>query len=266
MRALLVSPIGFLIGLSMGALGSGGAIIAVPVLIYLAGQSPKEATASSLIIVASTAIVGIIPHLQAKRVNLRVGALLALAGIPANLIGSRLNKNVDDDVLLIGFAVLMLTAAAAMARSLRKKRASQELTQSQPQPSRTVIPTSASAVLKILAAGSLVGLITGFFGVGGGFVIVPLLVLAFGFGMAEAAATSLMLIIINSIIALSTRLDGGYIDWAVIAPFGVASLGGVLLGGRLAGRVQPDRLQLAFVVLIVALAAYTGARSIIALA
>jgi uncharacterized membrane protein YfcA len=266
MRALLVSPIGFLIGLSMGALGSGGAIIAVPVLIYLAGQSPKEATASSLIIVASTAILGVVPHLRARRVNVKVGALLAIAGIPANVFGSMLNQDVDDDVLLLGFAMLMLAAAAAMARSWSKRRASNQPSRvTAPQPKTISVPSAAS-ILKVLGAGSVVGLITGFFGIGGGFVIVPLLVLVFRFGIPEAAATSLMLIIINSVIALSSRLDGGYIDWSVIVPFGIASLTGVLLGGRLAGRVDPDRLQLAFVILIVALAAYTGGSAGIALA
>ncbi len=264
MRALLVSPIGFLIGLSMGALGSGGAIIAVPVLIYLAGQSPKEATASSLVLIASTACVGLIPHLKAKRVHGQTGLIFAGAGIPANLIGSRLNADVSDNALLLGFALLMLTSAASMTRSLRQKRRNQTAPP-QTASTRTRLILSTQVVTRIVIAGTIVGLVTGFFGVGGGFVIVPVLVLAFRFSMAEAAATSLLIIVVNSCVALSTRLTGEYLDWSVIAPFGLASLAGVITGGRLANKVDAQRLQVAFVGLTVCLAIYTGTRSVIGL-
>lgn len=127
------------------------------------------------------------------------------------------------------------------------------------------IAVDTATVIKVILAGSMVGILAGFFGVGGGFVIVPALVLALGFTMPEAIGTSLLVIVINSIVALSSRLDGGNIDWAVIVPFGIASLSGVLVGGRIANRLEPDKLQRWFIVLLVAVAVDTAIRSTIAL-
>jgi uncharacterized protein len=122
-----------------------------------------------------------------------------------------------------------------------------------------------STIVKVLLAGSGVGLLTGFFGVGGGFVIVPALVLALRFSMPEAVGTSLLVITINAVIALSSRLDAGAIDWGTVIPFTIASLGGVLAGGRLAGKVDSSVLQRWFVWLLVAVAVYTATRSAVAL-
>jgi hypothetical protein len=111
-----------------------------------------------------------------------------------------------------------------------------------------------------------VGLLTGFFGVGGGFVIVPALVLALRFTMPEAVGTSLLVITINAVIALGSRLDAGSIDWATVVPFTIASLTGVIAGGRLAGRVDARRLQRWFIWLLAVVAIYTATSSILALA
>lgn len=267
MRSLLASPLGFLIGLSLGALGGGGSILAVPALVYAAGQSPKEATTTSLVLVAMSALLGIVPHWRAGRVRFAPGLLFGLAGVGGSLLGSHWNRSVDQDVLLLAFSGLMLVAAWAMWRR-----------------NRPVAPTSAprsvgaaavtvtqvhldpATVVKVLLAGSGVGLLTGFFGVGGGFVIVPALVLALRFSMAEAVGTSLLVITINAAIALSSRLDAGAIDWGTVIPFTVASLGGVLAGGRLAGKVDSSVLQRWFVWLLVAVAIYTATRSAVALA
>ncbi len=269
MRALLASPLGFLIGISLGALGGGGSILAVPALVYAAGQSPRHATTTSLVLVAATATVGLIPHWRAGRVRARAGALFGAAGIGGSLLGSHWNGIVDPDVLLLAFAGLMTVAAAGMWR-----RASAV-------PARDAVPRSLGAaaapvmvapqranpatVVRVLAAGSVVGLLTGFFGVGGGFVIVPALVLALDFTMTEAVGTSLLVIAINSIVALTTRLHGGAIDWTTVATFTVASLAGVVLGSRLADRHDPSKLQRGFVLLLVVVALYTAIRSLEAL-
>ena len=267
MRALLASPLGFLIGVSLGALGGGGSILAVPVLVYAAGQTPKQATASSLILVAATSLVGLAPHWRARRVRLLPGVVFSVAGVGASLIGSKLNQRADQDVLLLAFAGLMIVAAAAMWRSLR-----QRADVDRPPPTcdaaaatATTITIDALTVVKVIVAGSVVGALTGFFGVGGGFVIVPALVLALGFTMPHAIGTSLLVIVINSLVALSTRLQGGNIEWSVIAPFAVASLGGVIVGGRLAGTVNPAVLQRWFIGLLVAVAIYTAINSLAAL-
>lgn len=269
MRALLVSPLGFLIGLSLGMLGGGGSILAVPVFVYAAGQTPKQATASSLILVASTSLLGIAPHWKARRVRIVPGLLFSLAGVAASVLGSALNEQSDENLLLLAFSGLMLIAAAAMTRSLRRRRltATPILTPMKTEVAEpTNIAVDINTVLKVILAGSIVGILTGFFGVGGGFVIVPALVLALGFRMPEAVGTSLLVIVINSVVALASRLDGGNIAWSVIIPFGIASISGVLVGGRLVGRNDPDKLQSWFIALLVVVAIYTAVRSAITLA
>lgn len=270
MRALLASPLGFLIGLSLGALGGGGSILAVPVLVYVAGQDAKAATATSLVLVTMTSIVGLLPHHHAGRVRIAPGALFGAAGVGGAIVGSKLNEQADPDVLLLLFAGVMLAAAAGMWRSANRRRA-QLATRSAgaaaaTAPVVTTVHLDVATVAKVLAAGTAVGLLTGFFGVGGGFVIVPMLVLALGFSMPEAVGTSLLVIVINSLVSLAMRAGAGGIEWSVILPFAVSSMAGVLVGGRLAGTREPTSLQRAFVVLLVVVAVYTAISSIIALA
>jgi len=117
--------------------------------------------------------------------------------------------------------------------------------------------------LKIIAAATGVGLLTGFFGVGGGFVIVPALVLVLGFGMPAAVGTSLLVIAINSAAALAARLGSQVsLDWALLAVFTAAALAGVLVGHRVASRVDPSRLSAAFTILLIVVAGYSLARSL----
>jgi uncharacterized membrane protein YfcA len=123
----------------------------------------------------------------------------------------------------------------------------------------------AAGGVRIAIAGSAVGLLTGFFGVGGGFIIVPALVLALGLGMTEAVATSMIVIVINSVVALGARIGDVGVDWAVVAPFALSSIAGVLYGSQLAGRHDPARLQRWFAGLLVAVAVYTIARSLFSL-
>ncbi|HRC45974.1 MAG TPA: sulfite exporter TauE/SafE family protein, partial [Ilumatobacteraceae bacterium] len=120
-------------------------------------------------------------------------------------------------------------------------------------------------IVKVVVAGTVVGLLTGFFGVGGGFVIVPALVLALGFTMAEAVGTSLLVITINSVVALSTRLQAGSIEWGTVIPFTIASMIGVVIGSRLASTRDSSSLQRWFVGLLVVVAVYTAVRSALAL-
>lgn len=281
LRALLASPLGFLIGLSLGALGGGGSILAVPALVYGAGQSPKEATTTSLILVGITALVGIVPHWRAGRVRVVAGTIFGAAGIGGSLLGSRWNRAVDPDLLLLAFSLLMLVAAWAMWRRTRQVATSpvEELAEADlllpefADPAQVVLSAGTTGamtairvrpmtVVKVVIAGTLVGLLTGFFGVGGGFVIVPALVLALGFTMPEAVGTSLLVIAINSAMALASRLDGGTLDWPTIVPFLLSSLLGLGVGTRLAGSRDPRSLQTWFVYLLVAVALYTAGRSL----
>lgn len=283
LRALLASPLGFLIGLSLGALGGGGSILAVPALVYGAGQTSKQATTTSLILVGITSIIGIVPHWRAGRVRLLAGSVFGLAGVGGSLVGSRWNKAVDPDVLLLAFSGLMMIAAFAMWRRTRATPVgtAEELAEidlllpefADPElvdipainVSRSSIRVTPKSILNVMVAGTFVGVLTGFFGVGGGFVIVPALVLALGFSMPEAVGTSLLVIAINSATALASRLQGGTIEWAVIAPFLIASLLGLGVGTRLAGTRDPKVLQVWFVYLLVGVALYTAGRSLNAL-
>ena len=269
MRALLASPLGFLIGLSLGALGGGGSILAVPALVYAAGQSPKHATTTSLVLVALTALIGIVPHWRAGRVRIAAGTIFGLAGVGGSLLGSHWNKAANPDMLLLAFSGMMLIAAYGMWR--RVTRIPQEVAlqsvgaAAAPPVSPGIAGTQPMTVVKVIGAGTIVGLLTGFFGVGGGFVIVPALVLALGFTMPDAIGTSLLVITINSAVALTTRLQAGAIDWGTVIPFTIASLLGVMVGSRLARTRDSSSLQRWFVGLLVVVAVYTAIRSGLAL-
>ncbi|HQZ32818.1 MAG TPA: sulfite exporter TauE/SafE family protein [Ilumatobacteraceae bacterium] len=269
MRGLLASPLGFLIGLSLGALGGGGSILAVPALVYAAGQSPKDATTTSLVLVAVTALIGMIPHWRGGRVRVAPGFIFGLAGIGGSLLGSRWNKAADPDVLLILFSGLMLVAAYGMWRRVRTAAPVASVPKSVGAAAAPVAPPPVGfdpmTITKVVGAGTIVGLLTGFFGVGGGFVIVPALVLALGFTMPEAIGTSLLVIAINAMVALTTRLQSGAIEWGTVLPFTIASMIGVLVGSRLASTRDSSSLQRWFVWLLVAVAVYTAVRSVLAL-
>ena len=269
MRALLSSPLGFLIGVSLGALGGGGSILAVPALVYAAGQTPKHATTTSLVLVALTAMIGIVPHWRAGRVRFAAGAMFGLAGIGGSLLGSHWNKSANPNVLLLAFSGLMLVAAYGMWRRARNQQPCAPLASvgaaAAPPAAMRSVRIDTSTTVKVIVAGTVVGFLTGFFGVGGGFVIVPALVLALGFSMPEAIGTSLLVIAINSGVALTTRLQTGSIEWSTVIPFTIASLLGVMVGSRLASTRDSSSLQRWFVALLVVVAVYTAVRSGIAL-
>jgi uncharacterized membrane protein YfcA len=247
-------PAGLLIGLLLGALGGGGSILTVPVLVYLLHQDPHAATAGSLLIVGITAAAGMIAHRRAGRVRLAPGIAFGILGVAGSFAGTRLSASVPPDLLLSLFAGLMLAAAAAMLRRQRGLAGQRE---------RAAGSTVSRRILKIIAAATGVGLLTGFFGVGGGFVIVPALVLALGFDMPAAVGTSLLVIAINSAAALAARLGGHLsLDRPLLAVFTAAAMAGMLAGNRIASRVDPSRLTAAFTVLLIAVAAYSLARSL----
>ena len=260
MRALLASPLGFLVGLSLGALGGGGSILAVPVLVHVAGQSPRAAVGTSLVVVMLVSVAGLVPHWRAGRVRVGAGTVFGAAGIGGSLAGTAANHAIDPDALLLGFAVVMLVASVAMRR-----RAVAPGDTSATAAVTTRRRVDASIAVRVGLSGTGVGLLTGLLGVGGGFVIVPALVLTLHFAMPEAVGTSLLVIAMNSAVALLARLGSGSLEWHVIAPFTLAGLAGVLAGSRVADRVDPRRLASAFSAALVAIAVYTGVEAAVAL-
>lgn len=273
LRGLLASPLGFLIGLSLGALGGGGSILAVPALVYGAGQSPRAATASSLLLVGIASLVGLGPHLRAGRVRWATGLAFGAAGIPGSLVGSALNDRLDPDLLLLGFSVLVLVAAWRMLTGCPSctKAGEERVTGSAGDADGSDVHAEGAGggvlvrqrpdvgrTAAVVAAGTGVGFLTGVFGVGGGFVIVPALTLLLRMNMPTAIGTSLLVISVNSGVGLAARISAATIDWGVTLPFAIAAIAGVLSGGRVAGRLDPQRSLRWFAGLLVAVAVYTG--------
>ncbi len=263
---LLAIPLGLAIGLSLGALGGGGSILTVPALVYVLGQDPRTATTSSLVIVGLTALIALVPHARARRVRFGQGLLFGALGTAGSLVGSALSSAVAPSVLLGAFAVLMLVVATLMLRRALREPIGPAHDDPTTDPMLTLRPFTCACprVLKVLLTATGVGLLTGFFGVGGGFALVPALVLALGFPMPVAVGTSLLVIAVNSATALAARVStsGGQLDWALIGTFTAAAIVGSLLGGRIHTRTNPRHLTIAFAVLLVVVALYTGARSL----
>jgi uncharacterized protein len=257
-RGLLASPLGFLIGLSLGALGGGGSILAVPALVYGAGQDPREATTSSLLLVGVAAVVGLRPHLRAGRVLVATGAAIAVAGIPGSVAGTALNHRLDADVLLLGFSALMFVAAWRMLTGCPTCTKVGEA--GAMRPGETIVATrvGTSRMLAIGGVGLGIGFLTGLFGIGGGFVIVPALTLLLRLNMPAAMATSLLVIAMNSGVGLGARLGTSTIEWSLTLPFAAAAIAGVLTGGALADRLDPRRALRWFATLLVVVGAYTA--------
>ena len=264
--------LGVVIGLVIGALGGGGSVLTVPVLVFALGLGAQEATTASLVIVGITAAVAALGHARSGHTRWRTGLTIAAAGVPASVLGSYLNRSIEENALLLAFAALMLVAAAGM---LVRTDPDDE----PPDPTPTTAPGAGSAGtttavrqpqqhtqrlvwLRLAGAGLLIGFLTGFFGVGGGFVIVPVLVVALGFSMPAAVGTSLLVIALNSGVALAARsLQGGF-AWDVIVPFTAAAVAGSLLGKQVADRLPSAILTRAFAVLLVLVAAYVAVRAV----
>lgn len=256
MNGLAASPLGALIGLLMGAFGAGGSLLAIPLLVYVVGQDVRAAQATSLVIVIAAALVALASYSRSEDVRLRAGVAFGLAAGLSALAGSVLSREMNPDVLLLSFTPLMVLGAGAMVSDAARRPA-------QFRPWRLGIELG--SVIRVVACGLLVGWIIGLFGVGGGFVIVPVMVLGLRFSMTEAVATSLLVICIGAAFALVERIDSGDVEWAVAIPFSAAAALGSIAGRRLADRLGSEALRQAFAGVIVVAAAYTAIRSGIAL-
>lgn len=272
---LAAAGLGLLTGLVIGALGGGGSILTVPALVYALGLSAQEATTASLVIVGLTAAVAAIGHARSGHTRWRSGLLLAAVGVPTSLLGTHLNRLVDENALLLAFAALMLVAAAGMLiRSGDDDGADPQGRDVDPDidstPSRGAgkwarLRGSARTTLPTVAAGLGIGALTGFFGVGGGFVIVPVLVVLLHVPMTAAVGTSLLVIAVNSAVALAARTGQGSFDWQVIVPFTAAAVIASLAGQRVVDRLPGRSLTRAFAALLVLVAGYVGVRASLAL-
>jgi len=272
---LAAAGLGLLIGLVIGALGGGGSILTVPALVYALGLDAQEATTGSLVIVGLTAAVAAVGHARSGHTRWRSGFLLAAVGVPASLLGTYLNRLVDENVLLLAFAALMLVAAAGMlirsgdddGTDAPDRDVDRDVDSTPPRGAGkwARVRCSVKTTLPTIAAGLGIGALTGFFGVGGGFVIVPVLVVALHVPMTAAVGTSLLVVALNSAVALAARAGQGNVDWEVIAPFTAAAMIASLAGQRVADRLPGRLLTRAFAVLLVLVACYVGVRAGLAL-
>ncbi|MFE9491258.1 sulfite exporter TauE/SafE family protein [Streptomyces sp. NPDC006641] len=239
MSALVLALIaGAVIGLALGALG-GGSVLAVPALIYLLGFTPAAATTASLIIVAATSATALYAHARDGHVAWKAGSLFAAAGIiPAYVTGAA-SSHVPEAALTIAFAVIAALAAVRMFRPSASE------------------PAGRTRPGKAAGAGAGLGAVTGFLGAGGGFLAVPALVSVLGLTMRRAVGTSLLVITVNSLAALTARAgSGGGLDWALIGPFTGAAILGAWDGKRLSAKVSGNSLQKVFAGVLLAAAVF----------
>lgn len=269
---LLALVAGALVGLSLGALGGGGSILAVPVLVYLLDQSPAQATTGSLVVVGVTSLLAAVTAHREGNVLLRRGTTFGVVAIAGAAAGSIAATQVPEPVLMGSFAALMLVVGGVMVvRQLRhRSNPDQGPRPGFDDPILTFSPTFACQcprALKVLITATVVGLLTGFLGVGGGFLVVPALLLALALPMRYAAGTSLVVITITSVAALSVRAANGITqpDWWLVAVLTSASAVAAIAGARLAARINTDRLSLAFTGLVLTVALYTATQAVPAL-
>ncbi|WP_380282287.1 sulfite exporter TauE/SafE family protein [Kitasatospora purpeofusca] len=247
---------GAVVGVALGALGGGGGVLAVPALVYLLGVSPAEAGTTSLIIVTATSVTALARHTGTGTISWRTGSLFAAAGVLPAIAAAGLAHRIPQAVLTSAFAVLAALAAAAMLRGTRTARRAP----AGGEPPGTGRPGNrhlGNRYLRTLAAGAGLGAVTGLLGVGGGFLAVPALVSVLRLPMRKAVGTSLVVVLINSVVALTTRLTvtGISLDPAVFGPFVGAAVLGAWDGKRLAAKLSGAALQRAFAAVLLAVAA-----------
>ncbi|MBC7630568.1 sulfite exporter TauE/SafE family protein [Aeromicrobium sp.] len=279
MSIALALVCGIVIGLVLGALGGGGSILAVPALVYVLGESARDATTTSLVVIGISSAIGAISYHRERQVRWRVGLTFGLVGIAASFAGTALNQNVDQGVLLACFAAVMAIAATAMigkswtGRRSKLPRASREqpwsaprgstagaATLTAPAPSVTRSGRGRALVgIQVVSAALLVGFLTGFLGVGGGFVVVPALVMILGFPMPVATATSLLIIALNSSVSLGIHASSHpQFDWAIIVPFTAATIIASLVGKKVASRLSGGVLTFSFAIVLLLVAVGIG--------
>ena len=245
--ALAAVPFGLAIGLSLGTLGGGGSVLAVPVLVYVLGLSVHQATTSSLVVVTAGALAGGLGHAREGRVCWRHAAAFTTAAFPGVVVGTWLGDAVSGTALIASFAVIMLGAAAATWRRATRDGGAAEV--------RAMCPPL--RIARDLGAGLLIGAMTGFFGVGGGFLIVPTLAIALALSMRLAVGTSLAIITATSVAALAAHVVAGReLELGVTIAMTVACIAGALAGARVAGRLPQRQLGQGFALLVVAVAGY----------
>ena len=242
------------IGVSLGLLGSGGSILTVPVLVYLVGQEEKLAIAGSLAIVGSIALVGSFPYMYRRLVDWRNVLLFGLPGMAGTYAGAWSSQFVSGLLQLTVFALVMLSASYLMLRPLKINGSTDQ-------------PRAPRHMGRIAADGFVVGIVTGFVGVGGGFLIVPALVLLGGLSMHRAIATSLVIIALKSFTGFFKYLDvleaeQISLDLSILILVTGLGIAGSFVGQFVADRVPQNALKRVFGIFLIVMGAYILYRSL----
>ena len=240
---------GGLVGLLLGLLGGGGSIITVPILVYLIGQDVHAATGTSLAIVFSSALLGAFLHSRKGEVRLKSGITFGLMSVGGAVPGVFLNKIAAGNYVLVFFGFLMIIVAAVML--LKKTDSSQQENERVPCESYSFWDW-----VKMATIGLAVGILTGFFGVGGGFLIVPALSLIGNFPTHQAVGTSLLIIAMTSSAGVLSNVSFGTINPGIVAFFVIGGFFGVLFGTVFAGRLSGRKLNVAFGIFVILVAVY----------
>jgi len=224
-----------LIGLSLGLTGAGGSIITLPVLVYLAGLAPKEAVGLSLFIVGAAASVGALQRFRCGEVHLKAGIMFAISGMAGAAGGAQLTPLVSGRVLMIIFALLMLVVALNMLMGSKVER----------------VVNAECRPVRCLLAGLGVGVLTGFIGVGGGFLLMPALVKFAKLPLRVATGTSLAVISFNSAAGFASHFGEAPPRWILAFAFAGVAVAGVLLGSSFAKRLPVARLRQGFAFMVI---------------
>jgi uncharacterized protein len=239
MELLLAFALALVVGIALGLLGGGGSILTVPLLVYVLGVEAKSAIATSLLVVGVTASAALILHARAKRVQWRTGLLFGAAGMTGAYLAGRIAEAIPGTILLVAFGVMMLVTAVAMMRG-------------------SGVPTAKApprmSLVKILLEGFAVGCVTGLVGAGGGFLVVPALVLLGGVSMHVAVGTSLVVVAMKSFAGLAGYLGHATIDWTLAAVITAAAVLGSLLGSAWAARLPQRVLRRGFALFVLVMA------------
>lgn len=229
--------IGFILailaGLSLGLLGGGGSILTVPILVYALSTPPKVAVAMSLAIVGIATLFGALGHFKNKNIDFKVALIFGAAAIPSTFLGTFLSQYISGSVQLMIFAIVMLLAASFMFKEKKE------------------IEQKSFNIAMTLISGSIVGVMTGLIGVGGGFLIVPSLMYFTGINMKKSVGTSLFIISLNSFFGFLSYIDKVAIDWVFLAKFTGFTIFGIILGSTLVNYVSQRTLKKVFAIFLV---------------
>jgi uncharacterized membrane protein YfcA len=239
--------LGLVIGALVGLLGGGGSILAVPALVYAAGQDLPQAVATSLLVVGITALVALLPRLRKGQIAWRIALMFGAAGIATAFAGAAVNRLLPPEVVLGLFAAVMIGAGIRML-SEKPAAGAACATDGGRVNWRRCLP-------RTLAGGLVVGFLTGLLGVGGGFLIIPVLVVVLGLTMETAIGTSLLIVTVNSAAGFAAHAGDAPLDVPVTVAFTAAAVVTALVAGRLASRLDTARLRRWFAYLVLTVAA-----------